>query len=325
MGLAGKDEDDGLTSLFQDAGQTVHIGEQQGRTLVGGQSGGQSRSPGSRASGGTSSPAAFVGYGEFFEEFRKTGAEGFQQVLFLGLPGHPEVGIGNVRDAGPVLVFGLPVPASLPPDTFAAGGAWPARRRMAHGRRWSHGRWGSPPPGHPASPPATYDGETTPCRGADAVGLHGILEGQDGHLEDVAFAAFKAAHVDQGLPADAHGLDIGLEIGLHAFQRKRSLPASTGVWVVNRVLPRTTFAGFFEGQAVFLHQQADALEDEEGRMPPRSCDRRQGGCPGRAACSRRPGPAGSPAAGGYRGPASYRRAVILRSSAVLDGRLVSSR
>ena len=104
-------------------------------------------------------------------------------------------------------------------------------------------------------------------QGADAVGLHGILEGQDGHLEDVAFAAFKAAHVDQGLPADAHGLDIGLEIGLHAFQRKALVAGIHGRVGREQGAAAHDFAGFFEGQAVFLHQQADALEDEEGRMP----------------------------------------------------------
>ena len=107
MGLAGKDEDDGLTGLFQDAGQTVHIGKEQGRTFVRCKAAGKADHQGLGGQPGRHLLLLFVGDGEFFEELRQAGADGFQQVLFLGLPGHPEVGIGNVRDAGPVLVFGL--------------------------------------------------------------------------------------------------------------------------------------------------------------------------------------------------------------------------
>ena len=103
-------------------------------------------------------------------------------------------------------------------------------------------------------------------QGADAVGLHGILEGQDGHLEDVALAAFEAAHIDQGLPADAHGLDVGLEIGLHAFQREALIAGIHGRMGREQGAAAHHFARLFEGQAILLHEQADAFEDEEGRM-----------------------------------------------------------
>ena len=78
MGLAGKDEDDGLAVLFQDAGQTVHIGKEQRRALVRRKAAGKADHQGLGSQSGRHLLLLFVGDGEFFEEFRQAGADGLQ-------------------------------------------------------------------------------------------------------------------------------------------------------------------------------------------------------------------------------------------------------
>ena len=265
MGLAGKDEYDGLAALFQDTGQTVHIGKEQGRTFVRRKAAGKADHQSLGGQPGCHLLLLFVGDGEFFEELRQAGADGFQQVLFLGLASRPEVGIGDVRDAGPFLVVGrqfLPAFAQvlLQQRTHGRTGVGGYMDAVGHGENGDL-RHRDP---LPAFLPHMAGDHTV--QGADAVGLHGILEGQDGHLEDVALAAFEAAHIDQGLPADAHGLDVGLEIGLHAFQREALIAGIHGRMGREQGAAAHHFARLFEGQAILLHEQADAFEDEEGRM-----------------------------------------------------------
>ena len=119
----------------------------------------------------------------------------------------------------------------------------------------------------------------------DAVGPLGQPQAHHRHVEDARVAALVVLGAEREDPVDRHagaGV-VAAEVLRDQVAGKRSMPAGTGVWVVNTVPARTASRASSKVEPVVLGQLADPLEAEEAGVALVGVEHLGRGCAGEPA------------------------------------------